>query len=314
MWPADRYGLIWRGVALDSGVTEREIREAVRRHTLIPVGRGVYVTRESLGPDPGQALRDRYRLRCVAAAVGTARDCGNVLSHESAAAVLGLETLRPDLTSIHLTNGRSNGGHRRPHRVIHSGGLRDDEVVEVNGLTVTSISRTAVDVALSVPDFPRALSVMDSALRLGADRGVLLAELARPRRGVARARRALRHADGRSDNPGESWGRAQMIEAGLPVPELQTRYRLPSGRTAICDYDWDGSVVAEFDGFGKYRREMRKPDQSADDVVIAEKLREDELRALDLHVVRWTTEHLASGQMVPLLRRQLSRFGILPAV
>ncbi|GAA2366682.1 hypothetical protein GCM10009855_02470 [Gordonia cholesterolivorans] len=70
-----------------------------------------------------------------------------------------------------------------------------------------------------------------------------------------------------------------MIEAGLPVPELQTRYRLPSGRTAICDYDWDGSVVAEFDGFGKYRREMRKPDQPADDVVIAEKLREDELRA-----------------------------------
>ncbi|EGD55370.1 hypothetical protein [Gordonia neofelifaecis] len=127
---------------------------------------------------------------------------------------------------------------------------------------------------------------------------------------MARARHCLDHADGASANPGESWGRAQMIEAALPIPRLQSRYDLPGGKHAICDYDWDGRVVGEFDGFGKYRRELLGPGQDPEDAVIAEKLREDGLRALGLGVIRWTWWHLTHGHLVPLLIQRLPRHGI----
>lgn len=59
-----------------------------------------------------------------------------------------------------------------------------------------------------------------------------------------------------------------MIEGGLPLPILQSKYQLQDGAT----------------GFGKYRREMLKP--GTEDALTAEKVREDRLRDLDLGVIR----------------------------
>ena len=60
-----------------------------------------------------------------------------------------------------------------------------------------------------------------------------------------------------------------------------------AGRTAYADFGWPAQrTLGEFDGKVKYGR-LLKPGQEPGDAVYAEKLREDEFRALDWEVVRW---------------------------
>ncbi|MBB4136505.1 hypothetical protein BKA16_003057 [Gordonia humi] len=108
-WPVDRYGIIHRDVALASGISERTISGALRRHEIHGVGRGRYIpTRPLAGRDDAADLV--YIATCIAAATGVGKP---VLSHDSAAAVHGLPTLFPDRTHVHVTNGRDGGGTRR---------------------------------------------------------------------------------------------------------------------------------------------------------------------------------------------------------
>jgi len=105
------------------------------------------------------------------------------------------------------------------------------------------------------------------------------------RRAGCPARRRLRGA--RSESIGESRSRVAIALAGLPPPQLQWPVRL-GGSTAYTDFAWpERRTVGEFDGKVKYGRLLR-PGQSPGDVVYAEKLREDAIRAQGLEVVRWT--------------------------
>ncbi|MBM7365984.1 type IV toxin-antitoxin system AbiEi family antitoxin [Gordonia hydrophobica] len=313
MWIKDEHGLIWRSRNLDAGITERRLRAALRAGDLVAVGRGVAAESAMLGDAPWKRTAERYRLACLAAAIAIGHDDPKVLSHESAAAILGLALLKPDRSRIHLTNGRSSGGVIRPNRVIHHGVLPDADVVEVDGVRITSPARTAADLALRLPDFARTLTVLDSALRMGVDRRDLEERLACQKRNVVAARHALRLANGLSANPGESWGRAQMITENLPVPTLQSEYHLRGGRLAIADYDWDGTLIGEFDGFIKYQRETRRSGQTVEEAVIEEKRREDALRDLGLDVVRWIWADLEDNRMIPLLVSKLKRNRIVVA-
>ena len=105
--------------------------------------------------------------------------------------------------------------------------------------------------------------------------------------GVPDARRVVAFADARSESVGESRSRVAIALAGLPSPQLQWPVFL--GRTtAYTDFAWPAQrTVGEFDGKVKYGRLLR-PGQSPGDVVYAEKLREDAIRAEDWEVVRWT--------------------------
>lgn len=220
-----------------------------------------------------------------------------------------LALLYPDRSRVHVTSGRDSGGSIRPLRVVHPGLLTDDDVVEVDGLLLTSVARTVADVALASLRFPQALTAFDSGLKASTDRGDLERRLRTGRRGSSIARRALGFADDRSASPGESWSRAQIIEAALPMPELQVEYRLGSGRTAFCDFGIGDAFVGEFDGLIKYRREMRAG-EDPEQVVIREKIREDELRDLGVDVGRWIWDDLRNGHMVPKLKARYDRLGI----
>ena len=305
MWPVDRYRIVHRELALEHGLTERQIASALHAGELRAVARGRYILASDLaGRD--DAADVFYRAQCVAAVSGPGRP---VLSHDSAAAIHRIPLLYPDHEHVHVMTGRDAGGSRRSRRIIHSGRLPDEDVVEVDGVLVTSVPRTAVDVALAASTFPQALTVFDGAVGTAADREDIERLLAASRHGVALARRAYRLADGRSDSPGESWSRAQMIDAGLPVPDLQVEYRLGSGRRAFCDFGIGDVFVGEFDGLVKYRREMRRG-EAPEDVVIREKIREDELRELGLDVARWIWSDLGRGLMVPKLEAHYERLGI----
>ncbi len=305
-FPRDRHGLIRRSASLAADISDDDLRAGVKSGALRRLTPGVYVEsgEQFNGPAGAEQL---YRLQSIA--VATAEIGGSCpLSHVSAAAVHRLPLLKPNRSRVHLTNGKAGGGKTTRLRHIHAGTLGPDEVTLVDGVAVTSLSRTAVDVA-GAGGFAQALTAFDGALRAGADRGQMAAALLRRRVGARPARRALLLADGRSESVGESWSRAQMIDAGLPAPTLQRQFRC-SGGLYRGDFCWGDKLIGEFDGAVKYAR-YRRPGESITDAVLREKSREDELRSLGFMVVRWTWGMLESGGMLTLVHSWLDRLDLI---
>ncbi|GAC67021.1 hypothetical protein [Gordonia soli] len=301
-YPTDRHGLVFRRSAVDAGFSDNQLARAHRSGDLIRIWPGASVSAtEELSP------QQRYRLQSIAAA--ELGDGANTLSHQSSGMMLGLSMLEPAMDRVHFSTGLASGGRVEKRRHLHAGFLDESEIVVVDGIAVTSMERTAADIACA-GTFAQALAVLDSALRLGADPEVIAEKLVGTRTGVARARRALGHADPLSENAGESWGRAQMIEAGLPVPRLQHEFVDGTGVfVARSDYDWDGRLVGEFDGWAKYQRHL-SPGETSFDAMRREKNREDALRRMGIMVVRWTWDALRRGLVVPMIAEWLGRLGI----
>ncbi|MYR07199.1 hypothetical protein GTV32_13180 [Gordonia sp. SID5947] len=310
-YPPDRFGLIRREAARATDIADDHLRAAVRAGDLLRLIPGVFV--ESSDDFAGHAGEDAlYRLRCIA--VATSELTGETpppLSFDSAAAMHGLPLLRSDRNRVHVTNGRLAGGSVRRYRHTHAGMWTPAELDVVDGIRVTSLERTAVDVAMA-GTFAQGLTAFDGAIRAGADRATMADMCGRRRRqGIATARRALAAADPLSASVGESWSRAQMIEGGLPLPRLQREYRCGT-KTYEVDFDWEGRMVGEFDGKKKYVT-LRRPGESAEDAVMREKVREDQLSALGVKVIRWTWAVLEKHGLVALLRPWLLQFGLLAA-
>ncbi|MGV9709447.1 type IV toxin-antitoxin system AbiEi family antitoxin domain-containing protein [Gordonia sp. NPDC003424] len=303
-FPTDRHGLIHRSAARAAGYSDNELSRAERRGLLTRVIRGVFVVRTE------RDQFDAHRLFTIATYI--AGGSSTTISHQSAGVLHGLSMLKPDLTRVHLTTTGTGRIDKRRH--LHVGQLADDEVTTIEGIPVTSIERTAVDIACaSTMGFAGALAGFDSALRNGADRERMAQMLTSRRPGIAHARRAPRYADNGAENAGESWGRAQMIEAGLPLPRLQHEFYDNDGRkVARTDYDRVGLLVAEFDGMVKYQKHLR-PGESPFDAMRREKQREDDLRRLGVMVIRWTWADLENGRVVGMVREWLERLGLLAA-
>ena len=154
---------------------------------------------------------------------------------------------------------------------------------------VTGLARTVVDLARTLP-FPEAVATADAGLRLGLERPMLEEALGQASRrpGVGAARRAVAFADGRSESVGESFSRVTLHRCGLDPTELQLEVLAEGRVVGRCDFGWSAArTVGEFDGRVKYGRLLR-PDQRPEDVLWAEKQREDAIRDLGWQVVRWT--------------------------
>ncbi len=307
--PLDHLGFLRRSAAQKAGVSDDQLASAVRHGDLIRLAPGVYM----LPLDPAFAITEsgkdeQYGLTCLARAstprVGTAP-----LSHQSAAAVHRLPMLTPDRGLVHAIRGGPGGSARRGGRFRHAGTVPDGDIVVVDGVRVTSLPRTAVDVA-AAGTFAQALTVVDAAMRRGVTRDELTAALAGRRpQGVRVARRAIEHGNGLSESPGESWSRAQMLDADLPLPVLQRKYSL-EGHVQRPDFDWLGRVVGEFDGEVKYQGVLQ-PGEDPRQALIREKEREDRFRRAGIHVVRWTWSMLVKGTMIPALIGWLRRTGVM---
>ncbi|MFZ2242719.1 MAG: hypothetical protein WAV90_24745 [Gordonia amarae] len=309
MYPTDSFGLVRREAAHLVGICDREIASAIRDDHLLRLYPGVYVrpSDDFAGREGAQRL---HRLTAIAIATST-RTGGPILpiSHDSAAAMHAVPLLKPSIRQVHVVTGQTSGGGIRRHRHLHAAPIDDDEITTVDGIAVTSPERTAVDVACA-GTFAQALTAFDQTIRRGGDAALMAEILTRRRRvGGRRAARALSMADGASESVGESWSRAQMIEAGLPIPRLQHRFVCRSG-TYATDFDWDERLVGEFDGKVKYGRLLRIG-ENATDAVVREKVREDEIRAQGPMVIRWTWPTLESGTLPALLHPWLTKFGLL---
>jgi hypothetical protein len=285
----DSSNLYRRSALLARGYTERELRRWLRAGELSILRRGSYTAGQ-----PPEDAHARHLLMVYAtfAELGP----GAVASHVSAAVLHGLPTWAVALDRVHPTRHRRSGGRR--HRLVHvrTARLDPDEVVQLEGHPVTSVARTVVDLARTA-SFESAVVTADAALGTGAvDAAALVESVRRVERwpGCPAARRVIEFADGGAESVGESRSRVAIERAALPAPVTQWQVRDGAGRpVARVDFGWpERNVVGEFDGEIKYGR-LVGPGRSPGDVVFEEKLREDELRALGLTVVRWTWADLA---------------------
>lgn len=217
-----------------------------------------------------------------------------MVSHLSAAALHGLPVWDDALELVHLTRDRPYGGKTRRYVRLHPARLSPDEVVEVAGFPVTSLARTVVDLARTLGIY-RAVAIGDAALHQGLSPGELdeVVSRAARRTGIGAARRAIGLLDGRSESVGESFSRVALHQQGIPPTHLQFDVRDPEGWLAgRSDFCWeDRRTLGEFDGKIKYGRALN-PGQALEEVLFAEKRREDALRALAWEVVRWIWEDI----------------------
>ncbi|MBA8795153.1 putative transcriptional regulator of viral defense system [Friedmanniella endophytica] len=269
---------------LHQGFTHDELRRDVSRGRRSRLRRGSYLDE----PDPAE-IDAVHRHRLLVAATLPLCDPGSVLSHHSAAVVWGLPTAGLP-SRVQLTRQPPHSGQDRGCVNLRVARLHPDEITEVDGLPVTTLARTVVDLARALR-LEEAVVTGDAALAAGLDRDALdtVLALSRHRPGVIRARRACAFFDGRSESDGESVSRVRLAAAGLPAPELQHELRSPDGEfLGRVDFFWRKQrTVGEFDGRVKYGRLLRAGEHPGD-VVFAEKRREDAIRRLGLEVVRWT--------------------------
>ena len=285
------------GSALRAG---RALARAVEQGAMVRIRRGVYVECAIWRRLTGE---ERLLLRVLALA--TASRSQPVFSHWAAAVLLGLPVPRRATELVDLavdgTRNRTVAGAR-----VHLLALGSEEVVEIHGLLCTSVTRTAVDVAADCGE-EEAVVLADAALGvLGAGGEQLLRaalDLSGRRRGAVRAERVIEFANGSSGSPGESISRFRMHRLGFVAPELQVRFET-DGFVDIADFGWEAVAAAgEFDGEVKYRSERYRRGRSVEDVVIAEKNRENRIRRRRPRFARWDWSDLQEGRLEAILRR-----------
>jgi very-short-patch-repair endonuclease len=277
-------GLVFTSDYLRIGSDTRELTRAVERGELVKLRRGAYVRSADW---EASDERSRHLLRAEAAR----RDARQELpfAGATAAAVWGMwQHSYPDevvFLDRWKGGGRSEPGVRRITAAAAGAGIR-----RVDGQLVTDVARTAIDVARS-GDFATAVGTLDWSLWRRnphrVTREQLAAELAKLPTTLRRrfVERAILFASPLADSYAESFARALMFEFGYELPELQVEFPHRTG-VYLVDFAWRSRrVIAEFDGFGKYL----DPSMNGGDparAVLAEKLREDELRRQGYSVIR----------------------------
>jgi hypothetical protein len=298
--PFDLSAMRSRGDALADGFSDHELGRLTGAGEWRRLRRGAYW----LGDAPDDRIA-QHRLLVHATVRGLKRPA--VVSHQSAAVLLGLPLWRVSLQTVHVTRRpRASSDVGRLLR-CHVARLRDDDVVEVDGVEVTSPTRTALDLARSLP-FESAVVAVDGALHERLVDPHLLRERLIDIVGTPGSRSAARvvgFADRRSESVGESRSRVLFQRLGLHPSTLQLPIRTADGtRLGRVDFGWEEErVVGEFDGRIKYGRLLR-PGQDPGDAVFEEKRREDAIRSEGWGMVRWTWADIE----VPLqLQRRLQK-------
>lgn len=281
---------------LDAGVHYRQIVARTKRGELAKVRQGAFSEARSddkLG-----------RHQQLIAATYDRLGAKTVLSHDSAAALLGLPVRNDRLDKVRATRSRGTlgGGNSTTWAHIVAATWSDEDVIEINGYRMTSLARTAADLARE-QSRDDAVITLDAALhralrRDGGDerlRAEIVDQLnrSRHRRGYAAAVHALGLANALSESPLETRSRLCFHDRRLPTPVLQLEIRDEHGVfVGRVDFAWpELNLVGEADGKVKYDRLLR-PGETPFDVVIREKQRDIRLQELDWNVARWFDENL----------------------
>jgi putative AbiEi antitoxin of type IV toxin-antitoxin system len=226
------------------GVTLKQLTWLVRNGYLRRPIKGVFLAAQA---------GDSTHLRCQALSLVVPQDC--VVCDRHAGWLLGAEmVLAPNehLALRPISVFRPAGFGRLRNGLADSGerNLKDSEIIELDGLRVTTPIRTAWDLG-RVRWTDQAIAGIDAMLALGVDKSEFLDGIERFRRmrwvTVLRAVGPL--GDGRSQSPGESVLRLRWVEAQLPTPHPQLEVHRDGVLIAILDIaNSELRYAAEYDG------------------------------------------------------------------
>lgn len=225
------------------GLSRRTQSRLVESGELRRVVRGVYL-RGDVAETP------EVRARAVARALPP----GSVVCDRTAAWIWGIDVLGPlePAAPSRVEVVRVDGDRSRREGVL--GGKRElaaDEVVQLDGVFVTTPVRTACDLACLRGRYA-ALAVYDAFARqcglTPVDYAVQLRRFA-GRRGVKQARELAAYAIRDAESSGESWTRMAIIDAGLPAPTAQVWVSLSGVGPVRLDLAYEELKIAiEYDG------------------------------------------------------------------
>ena len=234
-------GYITTRQALSCGMSADAVKRRVQAQRWIRVRPGLFLI-------PGFAPSIRGRLLAATAALGA------VVSHESAGELHALPGVLPGMAVVTVRTRTTN---RFPDvRVHQTTDLRAGHVVELEGLPVTDVVRTVIDLASAIP-IPAIGRIVDHLVIRGAatiddfaDEVIELARHGKP--GMKTMHSVLEVRDGArfmGDSRLEMWALRLIREWSFPEPEVQ--YPLPwrSARKGRVDFAYPLiRLIIEVDG------------------------------------------------------------------
>lgn len=297
----DRHGQVFATAdARRAGVGRNDVPPLLRSGEWRRLRHGVYTTGAVWRAH--EAAGTTHLLDCAAVLLRLGAEA--ILSHGSAARVHQL-VLPPGLTDdVQLTApGRFRTGRGY---TVHEAGLDAEDTTVVDGLPVTSLVRTLVDVGREW-DVVDAVVAMDDALADGrVTHDELTAAVLRHTHwpGIGRAAEAVRLARVGAHSPHETRSRLALVGAGLPEPVLQAAVFVGSRLVGVLDWLWEEEgVFGEADG----RIKVLQPwgGHTPAEAVWKEKLRHDEMLDLGLRGTRFAPADLFAplpGKVAQVLR------------
>jgi very-short-patch-repair endonuclease len=231
-----QHGVISRPQLLDLGVPSPTINGWRRRGLLRELHRGVYAWGHS-------AIS--WQGRCVAAVL--AGGDGAAISHAAAAALHGLMPPRP---TIDVISPRRRGGD--PTLRVHRGALVLDEVIERDGIRLTTVERTLFDLCDA--------RLVAEAIAKRLTTLIALDDLVDRKRGVPRSRRfaavvGLPPYRSKFERRFHRW----LQQRGFAEPAINEKV----GRRTF-DFVWRTErLIVETDGPHHRTRQQRADDQRA---------------------------------------------------
>ncbi|HTI76690.1 MAG TPA: hypothetical protein VL634_16950 [Mycobacterium sp.] len=184
-------------------------------------------------------------LNAVAAWLWTGRR--GVIAGRAAAALHGAKWVDAS-TPIELIAEHTR---RRDGVIVREERIGADEITYIGELPVTTIARTALDLARHLPRdvAVRHLDALAAATGVLPDDALELAAKYRGLRGIRRARIALALMDSGAESPKETWLRLVLIDGGFPRPRTQIRV-CDGVQEAFIDMGYDEPMVGfDYDGW-----------------------------------------------------------------
>lgn len=309
------------------GITPEQLRAAVARGLVVRVVRGRYALHSAAGALDPWAEREaavQQHLALLRAVLAT-QPKDTWASHASAAFALGQATpgwVAPARVSLIRPGAANDVG---PGYVLRGSGLHADDVTEVEGIPVTSIERTAVDLARG-RSAENALVALDAAARAriarltGADGNALRYAVLEPGLraeaaqllegayarcfgwpGTVVVRDLLPLVEPASESPLESRSRCWFWSAGLRHLRIGSPVAVSSTSYFADFLDDRRKVIGEADGWGKYGTDL----QAQRDAWDRERSRQGELESHGYRVVRWTSSD-ARTQVIQRMHHALT--------
>ncbi len=262
-----------------AGWTDQMLRHAVRDGRLAQPRRGAYVDGAAWSQLDGTG-RHEVTARAVVANAKT----DVVVSHTSTIPLFDGPAWGLDLDTVHVTRldghaGRGGAGVRQ-----HRGRILEGDVETWRGVPVMAPTRAALELTTVVPLETAVVHLSDLTHR-GLTTPARLQE--RYDAGIDRWPRslatdlALRLCEPKCESVAEARFLVMAWHEHLPHPTPQYEVRDRHGRLiARVDFAWpEMGVFLEFDGRSKYTT-LLKPGQTLDDVLIAERKRQNDVQRL----------------------------------